>query len=266
MDNVLRYPWPLKQVGINVVGTTLKKRISCILLHLEVARAIRPHSTKRGLWTWTNSFSGGRKGGVIMTHFINWKEALWPTNRRKIWQLRWKSFFGSKSGFPSWAFRLLWKLGSLQLFHSCHLLRCHQEQGRGGHTLSGSQISTQTEAIIGVIFSTLLDFPPSATYKDKHSQCDDCFFWLCWVLVMARGIFYLCCSVQNLFLVAVHRIAGRDKKAFLSDQCKEIEENDRMGKTKDLFKKTRDTKGKISCKDGHNKGQTWYGPNRSRRY
>ena len=39
------------------------------------------------------------------------------------------------------------------------------------------------------------------------------------------------------------RIAQRDKKAFLSDQCKEIEENNRMGKTRDLFKKIRDTKG-----------------------
>ena len=39
------------------------------------------------------------------------------------------------------------------------------------------------------------------------------------------------------------RIARRDKKAFLSDQCKEIEENNRMGKTRDLFKRTRDTKG-----------------------
>ena len=39
------------------------------------------------------------------------------------------------------------------------------------------------------------------------------------------------------------RIARRDKKAFLSDQCKEIEDNNRMGKTRDLFKKTRDTKG-----------------------
>ena len=39
------------------------------------------------------------------------------------------------------------------------------------------------------------------------------------------------------------RIARRDKKAFLSDQCKEIEENNRMGMTKDLFKKMRDTKG-----------------------
>ena len=39
------------------------------------------------------------------------------------------------------------------------------------------------------------------------------------------------------------RIAGRDKKAFLSDQCKEIEENSRIGKTRDLFKKIRDTKG-----------------------
>ena len=39
------------------------------------------------------------------------------------------------------------------------------------------------------------------------------------------------------------RIEGRNKKAFLSDQCKEIEENNRMGKTRDLFKKIRDTKG-----------------------
>ena len=39
------------------------------------------------------------------------------------------------------------------------------------------------------------------------------------------------------------RIAGRDKKAFLSDQCKEIEENNKMGKIGDLFKKIRDTKG-----------------------
>ena len=63
------------------------------------------------------------------------------------------------------------------------------------------------------------------------------------------------------------RIAKRDKKAFLSDQCKEIEENNRMGKTRDLFKKIRDTKGPfISCKDGLNKGQKWYGPNRSRGY
>ena len=41
------------------------------------------------------------------------------------------------------------------------------------------------------------------------------------------------------------RIARRDKKTFLSDQCKEIEDNNRMGKTKDLFKKIRDTKGKF---------------------
>ena len=59
------------------------------------------------------------------------------------------------------------------------------------------------------------------------------------------------------------RIARRDKKALLRDQCKEIEENNRMEKTRDLFKKTRDTKG-TSCKDGHNKGQKWYGPNRRR--
>ena len=57
----------------------------------------------------------------------------------------------------------------------------------------------------------------------------------------------------------------RDKKAFLSDKCKEIEENNRMGKTRDLFNKIR-YQGNISCKDGHNKGQKCYGPNRSRRY
>ena len=62
------------------------------------------------------------------------------------------------------------------------------------------------------------------------------------------------------------RLARRDKKDFLSDQCKEIEENNRMGKARDLFKKIRDNQGNISCKDEHNKGQKWYGPNRSRRY
>ena len=61
------------------------------------------------------------------------------------------------------------------------------------------------------------------------------------------------------------RIARRDKKAFFSEQCKEIEENNRMGKTRDIFEKIRDTKD-ISCKDGLNKGQKWSGPNRSRRY
>ena len=61
------------------------------------------------------------------------------------------------------------------------------------------------------------------------------------------------------------RITRRDKKAFLSKQCKEIEENNRMGKIRNLFKKIR-YQGNISCKDGHNKGQKWYGPNRSKRY
>ena len=46
------------------------------------------------------------------------------------------------------------------------------------------------------------------------------------------------------------RIARRDKKAFLSDQCKEIEENNRMGKTRDLFKKIRDTKGSFHANMG----------------
>ena len=48
----------------------------------------------------------------------------------------------------------------------------------------------------------------------------------------------------------VSRVARRDKKAFLSDQCKEIEENKRIGKTRDLFKKIRDTKGTFHAKMG----------------
>ena len=60
-------------------------------------------------------------------------------------------------------------------------------------------------------------------------------------------------------------IARRDKKAFFSDQCKEIDENNRMGKTRDLFKKIRYQRN-ISCKDDLDKGQKWYGLNRNRRY
>ena len=62
------------------------------------------------------------------------------------------------------------------------------------------------------------------------------------------------------------RIARRDKKAFLSDQGKEIKEKNRMGKTKDLFKNVRHIKGTFHAKMGFDKGQKWYGPKRSRRY
>ena len=60
------------------------------------------------------------------------------------------------------------------------------------------------------------------------------------------------------------RITRRDKKAFLSNQCKEIEKNNRMGKTRALFKKIRDTKGIFHAKMGSIKDRN--GPNRSRRY
>ena len=53
------------------------------------------------------------------------------------------------------------------------------------------------------------------------------------------------------------RIARRDKKAFLCDQCKEIEENDIVGKTRDLFKKIRDTKGTFHAKMGTIKDRVW---------
>ena len=51
------------------------------------------------------------------------------------------------------------------------------------------------------------------------------------------------------------RIVRRVKKPFFSEQCKEIEKNYRMGKTRDLFKKFGEYQGNISCKDGHDKGQ-----------
>ena len=53
------------------------------------------------------------------------------------------------------------------------------------------------------------------------------------------------------------RIARRDKKAFFNDQCKEIEEKNRMGKTGDLFKKIRDTKGTFHAKMGSIKDRIW---------
>ena len=61
------------------------------------------------------------------------------------------------------------------------------------------------------------------------------------------------------------RIARREKKAFLSNQCKEIEENNRMGKTRDLFKKIRDTKGTFDAKTSTKKDKTVW-TYRSRRY
>ena len=60
------------------------------------------------------------------------------------------------------------------------------------------------------------------------------------------------------------RIARRDKKAFLCDKCKEIEENNRMGKTRDLFKKSRDTKGTFHAKMGSIKTEILWTLQRSR--
>ena len=62
------------------------------------------------------------------------------------------------------------------------------------------------------------------------------------------------------------RIARRNKKAFLSDQCKEIEENNRMGKTRDLFKKIREAKGTFHAKMGTIKDRNGMDLKRSRRY
>ena len=64
----------------------------------------------------------------------------------------------------------------------------------------------------------------------------------------------------------IQRIARRDKKAFLSDQCKEIEENNRMQKTRDLFKKIRDTKGTFHAKMGTIKDRNGRDLTEARRY
>ena len=61
------------------------------------------------------------------------------------------------------------------------------------------------------------------------------------------------------------RIARRDKKAFFSDQCKEIEERTEWERL-EISSRKLEIPGNISCKDRHNKGQKWYGPNRSRKY
>ena len=61
------------------------------------------------------------------------------------------------------------------------------------------------------------------------------------------------------------RIARRGKKDF-SEQCKEIEENSRIGKTRALFNKIGDTKGIFHARMGTMEGQKWYGANRNRRY
>ena len=62
------------------------------------------------------------------------------------------------------------------------------------------------------------------------------------------------------------RIARRDKEAFSSDQCKEIEKNNRMGETRDFFQENQRYQRNISCKDGLDIGQKWYGPNRGKKY
>ena len=62
------------------------------------------------------------------------------------------------------------------------------------------------------------------------------------------------------------RISRRGKKAFLSDQCKEIEEKKQNGKDWRSLQENERYQGNISYEDGLNKGQKWYGPNRSRRY
>ena len=69
-----------------------------------------------------------------------------------------------------------------------------------------------------------------------------------------------------LFKCRVPKNSKRDKKTFLSNQCKEIEENNKMGKTRDLFKKITDTKGTFHSKKGTIKDRKGMDLSRSRRY
>ena len=85
------------------------------------------------------------------------------------------------------------------------------------------------------------------TEKSKGISEDICFCFIDFILGEKERCIHLNAEFQ--------RRARRDKKAFLSEQCKEIEGNNRMGKTRDLFKKIRDTKGTFHAKIGTIKGR-----------
>ena len=70
-------------------------------------------------------------------------------------------------------------------------------------------------------------------------------------------------KIYTHLITEFQRIARRDEKVFVNDQCKEIEENNKMGKARDLFKKSKRYQGNISYKDGLNKGHKLYGPNKA---
>ena len=92
---------------------------------------------------------------------------------------------------------------------------------------------------------TDLTFPLECLGKSTRSWPD--LTPLHWACLTAHVSLWFCFATLN---VQFQRIASRDKKAFLSDQCKEIEETNRMGKTRDLFKRIRDTKGTFHAKMG----------------
>ena len=73
-------------------------------------------------------------------------------------------------------------------------------------------------------------------------------------------------KIYNHLNAEFQRTPRRDKNAFLGEQCKEIEGNNRIGKTRDLFKIIQSTKGTSHAKMGTIKGQKWHDPKRSRRY
>ena len=101
--------------------------------------------------------------------------------------------------------------------------------------------------------------PPSPLYarQQKRHRCIEQSFGLCG---RERGWDYLVCLLEPCYRhthlnAELQRIARRDKKDFLSDQCKEKEENNRMGNFRDPFKKIGDIKGKFHAKMGSIKGR-----------
>ena len=102
--------------------------------------------------------------------------------------------------------------------------------------------------------------PPSPLYarQQKRHRCIEQSFGLCG---RERGWDYLVCLLEPCYRhthlnAELQRIARRDKKAFLSDQCKEIEENNRTGKMRSLQENQRH-QGNIPCKHGLKKGKKW---------
>ena len=150
------------------------------------------------------------------------------------------------------------------------------------HTVKGFGVVNKAEVDVSLGLSCFFDDPTDVGNLISGSSVfskSSLNIWNFMVHILLKFMVHiLACRILSIILLGkgekerythlnaeFQKIAWRNKKAFLSDQCKEIEENNKMGKTRDPFKKISDTKETFHA-IGHNKGQKWYGPNRSRRY